>query len=74
MNAISRSISILCGAALIALSTTGTDAFAKKKKKDKGDKATQHRPRSKLPASPLSTTSSLPLRPSSTASTALPSP
>jgi len=43
MNAVfSRSISILCGAALIALSTTGTDALAKKKKKakkDKGDKA-----------------------------------
>ncbi len=32
MNAFSRSISILCGAALIALSATGTDAFAKKKK------------------------------------------
>jgi hypothetical protein len=38
MNAVSRSISILCGAALIALSTTGTDALAKKKKGDKGDK------------------------------------
>ena len=44
MNAtFSRSISILCGAALIALSTSGTDALAKKKKdkkkKEKGDKA-----------------------------------
>ena len=39
MNAVfSRSISILCGAALIALSTTATDADAKKKKKDKKDK------------------------------------
>jgi hypothetical protein len=36
MNAFSRSVSVLCGVALIALSTTGTDAMAKKKK-DKGD-------------------------------------
>jgi hypothetical protein len=41
MNAVfSRSISIICGVALIALSTSGTDALAKKKKKkDKGAKA-----------------------------------
>ena len=35
MNAFSRSVSVLCGVALIALSTSGTDALAKKK--DKGN-------------------------------------
>lgn len=38
MNAFNRTISVLCGAALVALSATGTDALAKKKKKgDSGD-------------------------------------